>query len=51
MTILKQCIITPDGIVSMPFSDNTDTALRTIMHDDIKAITDILNTAELLKKY
>ena len=46
MTILKQCIINPDGIVSMQFSDNTDTALRTIKHDDIKAITDILNTAK-----
>ena len=30
----------------MQFSDNTDTALRTITHDDIKAITDILNTAK-----
>ena len=46
MTILKQCIINPDGIVSMQFSNNTDTALRTIKHDDIKAITDILNTAK-----
>ena len=46
MTILKQCIINPDGIVSMQFSDNTDTVLRTIKHDDIKAITDILNTAK-----
>ena len=46
MTILKQCIINPDGIVSMQFSDNTDTALRTIKDDDIKAITDILNTAK-----
>ena len=46
MTILKQCIINPDGIVSMQFSDNIDTALRTIKHDDIKAITDILNTAK-----
>ena len=46
MTISKQCIINPDGIVSMQFSDNTDTALRTIKHDDIKAITDILNTAK-----
>ena len=46
MTISKQCIISPDEIVSMQFSDNTDTALRTIMHDDIKAITDILNTAK-----
>ena len=46
MTILKQCIINPDGIVSMQFSDNTDTALRTIKHDDIKTITDILNTAK-----
>ena len=46
MTILKQCIINPDGIVSMQFDDNTDTALRTIKHDDIKAITDILNTAK-----
>jgi len=46
MTILKQCIINPDGIVSMQFSDNTNTALRTIKHDDIKAITDILNTAK-----
>ena len=46
MTISKQCIINPDGIVSMQFSDNTDTALRTIKDDDIKAITDILNTAK-----
>ena len=46
MTISKQCIINPDGIVSMQFSNNTDTALRTIKHDDIKAITDILNTAK-----
>ena len=46
MTISKQCIINPDEIVSMQFSDNTDTALRTIKHDDIKAITDILNTAK-----
>ena len=46
MTISKQCIINPDGIVSMQFSDNTDTVLRTIKHDDIKAITDILNTAK-----
>ena len=46
MTISKQCIISPDEIVSMQFSDNTDTALRTIKHDDIKAITDILNTAK-----
>ena len=46
MTISKQCIINPDGIVSMQFSDNTDTALRTIKHYDIKAITDILNTAK-----
>ena len=46
MTISKQCIISPDGIVSMQFSDNTDTALRTIKDDDIKAITDILNTAK-----
>ena len=46
MTISKQCIINPDSIVSMQFSDNTDTALRTIKHDDIKAITDILNTAK-----
>ena len=46
MTILKQCIINPDGIVSMQFSDNTDTALRTIKDDDIKAIADILNTAK-----
>ena len=46
MTILKQCIINPDGIVSMQFSDNTNTALRTIKHDDIKAITDIVNTAK-----
>ena len=46
MTISKQCIINPDGIVSMQFSDNTDTALRTIKHDDIKTITDILNTAK-----
>ena len=46
MTIPKQCIINPDGIVSMQFSDNTDTALRTIKDDDIKAITDILNTAK-----
>ena len=45
MTISKQCIINPDGIVSMQFSDNTDTVLRRIKHDDIKAITDILNTA------
>ncbi|UTC58379.1 hypothetical protein ABK01_08975 [Treponema sp. OMZ 305] len=46
MTISKQCIISPDEIVSMQFSDNTDTALRTIKDDDIKAITDILNTAK-----
>ena len=46
MTISKQRIINPDGIVSMQFSDNTDTVLRTIKHDDIKAITDILNTAK-----
>lgn len=46
MTISKQCIINPDGIVSIQFSDNTDTALRTIKDDDIKAITDILNTAK-----
>jgi hypothetical protein len=46
MTISKQCIINPDGIVSMQFSDNTDTALLTIKDDDIKAITDILNTAK-----
>ena len=46
MTISKQCIINPDGIVSMQFSDNTDTAFRTIKDDDIKAITDILNTAK-----
>ena len=46
MTISKQCIINSDGIVSMQFSDNTDTALRTIKDDDIKAITDILNTAK-----
>ena len=46
MTISKQCIINPDGIVSMQFSDNTDTALRTIKDDDIKAITDILHTAK-----
>ena len=46
MIISKQCIINPDGIVSMQFSDNTDTALRTIKDDDIKAITDILNTAK-----
>ena len=46
MNISKQCIINPDGIVSMQFSDNTDTALRTIKDDDIKAITDILNTAK-----
>ena len=46
MTISNQCIINPDGIVSMQFSDNTDTALRTIKDDDIKAITDILNTAK-----
>lgn len=46
MTISKQCIINPDGIVSMQFSDNTDTVLRTIKHDDIKAITDIVNTAK-----
>ena len=46
MTISKQCIISPDEIVSRQFSDNTDTALRTIKHDDIKAITDILNTAK-----
>ena len=46
MTISKQCIINPDGIVSMQFSDNTDTALRTIKDDDVKAITDILNTAK-----
>ena len=46
MTISKQCIINPDGIVSMQFSDNADTALRTIKDDDIKAITDILNTAK-----
>ena len=46
MTISKQCIINPDGIVSMQFSDNTDTALRTIKDNDIKAITDILNTAK-----
>ena len=46
MTISKQCIINPDGIVSMQFSDNTDTVLRTIKHDDIKTITDILNTAK-----
>ena len=46
MTISKQYIINPDGIVSMQFSDNTDTALRTIKDDDIKAITDILNTAK-----
>ena len=46
MTISKQCIISPDGIISMQFSDNTDTALRTIKHDDIKTITDILNTAK-----
>ena len=30
----------------MQFFDNTDTALRTIKHDDIKTITDILNTAK-----
>ncbi|WP_261794865.1 hypothetical protein [Treponema denticola] len=30
----------------MQFDDNTDTALRTIKHDDIKAITDSLNTAK-----
>ena len=30
----------------MQFSDNTDTALLTITHDNIKAITDILNTAK-----
>ena len=35
-----------NGIVSMQFSDNTDTALRTIKDDDIKLITDILNTAK-----
>lgn len=46
MTISKQCIISLDEIVSMQFSDNTDTALRTIKHDDIQAITDILNTAK-----
>ena len=46
MTISKQCIINPDGIVSMQLSGNTDTALRTIKHDDIKAITDIVNTAK-----
>ena len=46
MTIPKQCIINPDGIVSMQFDDNTDTALRTIKDDDIKAITDILNNAK-----
>ncbi|UTC51656.1 hypothetical protein [Treponema sp. OMZ 855] len=46
MTILKQCIISPDEIVSMQFSDNTNTALRRIKHDDIKIITDILNTAK-----
>ena len=46
MTISKQCIINPDGIVSMQFSDNKDTVLRTIKHDDIKAIMDILNTAK-----
>ena len=46
MTISKQCIISPDEIVSMQFSNNTDTALRTIKDDDIKAITDILNTAK-----
>ena len=46
MTISKQCIISPDGIISMQFFDNTDTVLRTIKHDDIKAITDILNTAK-----
>ena len=46
MTISKRCIINPDGIVSMQFSGNTDIALRTIKHDDIKAITDILNTAK-----
>lgn len=46
MSISNQCIINPDGIVSMQFSDNTDTALQAIKNNDIKAITDILNTAK-----
>ena len=46
MSILKQYIVNPDGIVSVQFYDKEATVLYKVSTDDIKEIINILNTAK-----